>query len=803
MSSTPREVGTLIAVILKARNLPNKRHIGKQDPYCTISFNGDKRRTKAIKRGGQHPEWDEEIRFTLFEDTAVDPTLLNDDGTPPPPPPKKDERGSVKIKGGKSMALACYAEDLREPDLIGETMVDLTEVLTKGETDEWFTLMNKDKYSGEVYLELTFWSNEPAPAKKLTPKPKPQKQYGGPGSFVPSGESPTHFGDGSYQQSSSRMSSFSSKSDSRDTIPSSLRASSSLAKVDLYVPPYESRNHRQSGSMDSTTTDFSEFGVGSRRRTSMPPSQSYLPRPSSSVGFSEHSPMQPRPSYGYDHGSYSDGGSSYGYDRPMTPTVPYHEGSLSSSEIVPYQAPYESTLAPRPPMRHPRYSIPASSSGFMPIPTPTPAPSGFQPTSSFHNIQSQATGTSLIPPSSSTPAPFGFAPTPTPAPMGYGPPPSRLPVPTSSFPQSSFPVSMMPSSSYPSIPPSHSSQSSLSFPSYGGSGFAPHQVPQQPPAQLPPPASNATQPLVPPPPPLTTPQQSYSASYDQGQAIPPSASPSYIQTHTSPQTIHDSPSPVLGQQSGGRPLPTSAGPAGNHARRQSSLPVPPSTSVGGGFSPTGMTSFGYPTSSHGTQGLPPPPTHNNGLPAPPSPNPSNGLPTPPAPTQGIPPSSVNQPPAQPGYSNSLPPPPPKANVSFNSQTLPGPPPPLPFNSTRLPSSSFPPPPPPSQGTYQQQPVAPGKQSFIPPPPPPQSSSRRPSLPPPPMPYQQQSGFQSLPPPPPPPTMLAQRGQQEVAIAFPSANLSQVSYPGPLPRPPSQHLPPSSSYGYPVQGGSWQ
>lgn len=24
---------------------------------------------------------------------------------------------------------------------------------------EWFTLMNKDKYCGEVYLELTFWSN--------------------------------------------------------------------------------------------------------------------------------------------------------------------------------------------------------------------------------------------------------------------------------------------------------------------------------------------------------------------------------------------------------------------------------------------------------------------------------------------------------------------------------------------------------------------------------------------------------------------------------------------------------------------
>ena len=75
------------------------------------------------------------------------------------------------------MALACFAAD-KEPELIGETMVDLNEVLTKGETDgtfsnlsslsacsnflsEWFTLHNKDKYCGEVYLELTFWSNVP------------------------------------------------------------------------------------------------------------------------------------------------------------------------------------------------------------------------------------------------------------------------------------------------------------------------------------------------------------------------------------------------------------------------------------------------------------------------------------------------------------------------------------------------------------------------------------------------------------------------------------------------------------------
>lgn len=97
--------------------------------------NGEKRRTKAIKRGGQHPEWDEEIRFTLYEDVEdVLARTAKGDGTPPPPPPK-DAIVKKKIKGGKTMKLACYADDPREPDLIGETVVDLTEVLTKGETD--------------------------------------------------------------------------------------------------------------------------------------------------------------------------------------------------------------------------------------------------------------------------------------------------------------------------------------------------------------------------------------------------------------------------------------------------------------------------------------------------------------------------------------------------------------------------------------------------------------------------------------------------------------------------------------------
>lgn len=96
-----------------------------------VVLNGENRKTRAIKRGGQHPEWDEEIRFTIYEDSEA--LNLSDDGTPPPLPPKAG-RGPKKIQGGERMALACFAAD-KEPELIGETMVDLTEVLTKGETD--------------------------------------------------------------------------------------------------------------------------------------------------------------------------------------------------------------------------------------------------------------------------------------------------------------------------------------------------------------------------------------------------------------------------------------------------------------------------------------------------------------------------------------------------------------------------------------------------------------------------------------------------------------------------------------------
>lgn len=88
-----------------------------------------------MKKGGQHPEWDEELRFSLLEDTedVLARTAGGDDDEPPPVPSKTPVE--PKFNKNKKMRLAAYADDPREPELIGDVTVSLVDVLTKGETD--------------------------------------------------------------------------------------------------------------------------------------------------------------------------------------------------------------------------------------------------------------------------------------------------------------------------------------------------------------------------------------------------------------------------------------------------------------------------------------------------------------------------------------------------------------------------------------------------------------------------------------------------------------------------------------------
>ncbi|KAI0637795.1 hypothetical protein C8Q77DRAFT_389385 [Trametes polyzona] len=765
--STGRHIGTLIVVILKARNLPNKRHIGKQDPYCQVIFNGEKRRTKAIKRGGQHPEWDEEIRFELYEDTEDIPHIPElSDGPPPPPPPKSTTKGPPKVKGGKFMALACYAEDPREPDLIGETKVDLTEVLTKGETDEWFTVMNKDKYCGEVYLELTFWLDEPPPTKKANPKPN--GQYGGRGTFMPIGDSASSsLSDLDRYSVSSRLSASSSEI-RRENLPPSLRSSNS--RLDIYVAPYEStRSHNSS--VDGMMNEFAELRVepGSNRRQSMPAQMgSYVPRPASSLGLPDPYANGPPPAP--HQPTYSDGGGGYQYDYNAGPSQPYQPESAPLPD--PYQPAYEQNPPPsgfQPPQHgRPRYSLPATSSGFVPL--PTPAPSGFVP------LSSQPTG--FHPPPSTTPAPYGSAIVPSRIPSSsfssLPPPPvassgfvpiNQQPPPTSSFPP---PLGPSPSHYYPppqnppaSLPYSQTGQHSPSSYPQSGSPLPPSSsFPQH----TPPPSTSYTQnmptssfPHNPPPnayssqpgPPVSAPPPSQYPSYSpstpsippaHAQNVPPEQ-PQYMgRLNASPPHDNIPPPPPLaespskGHSTGSRPLPqpqASSQQFSGAGRRQSSLPIPPPSSQGYYNGNASQNQPAFPTAMN-YQSIPPPP---------------------PLPQQ------PNQP------QSSFP------QQNGHQFAPPGPPPPLP----------------PSQSQYSQ------GQTPTPP-------KRRPSLPPPPVGYQsqQQSAFQALPPPPPPPSLPSHLQYEPTSSYSPSSSTSgQSYYPGPPPRPP-QYLPPAGPP--PMNGG---
>lgn len=50
-------IGTLVAIMDRAKNLPNRRSMGKQDPYCAARLGKEAKKTATDRRGGQTPRW--------------------------------------------------------------------------------------------------------------------------------------------------------------------------------------------------------------------------------------------------------------------------------------------------------------------------------------------------------------------------------------------------------------------------------------------------------------------------------------------------------------------------------------------------------------------------------------------------------------------------------------------------------------------------------------------------------------------------------------------------------------------------
>lgn len=51
------DMGALVVVVDRAKNLPNLKTMGKQDPYCAARLGKEAKKTDTDRRGGQTPRW--------------------------------------------------------------------------------------------------------------------------------------------------------------------------------------------------------------------------------------------------------------------------------------------------------------------------------------------------------------------------------------------------------------------------------------------------------------------------------------------------------------------------------------------------------------------------------------------------------------------------------------------------------------------------------------------------------------------------------------------------------------------------
>ncbi|KAJ5780770.1 hypothetical protein N7457_005930 [Penicillium paradoxum] len=122
-------IGTLVCIIDRAKNLPNRKTMGKQNPYAAARLGKEAKKTQTDLRGGQTPRWDSELRFTVHESPDY-----------------------FKLK------VSVFNDD-KKTDLIGETWVDLQNLIIPGgsQNDHWHPLQYRGKYAGDIRIEMTYY----------------------------------------------------------------------------------------------------------------------------------------------------------------------------------------------------------------------------------------------------------------------------------------------------------------------------------------------------------------------------------------------------------------------------------------------------------------------------------------------------------------------------------------------------------------------------------------------------------------------------------------------------------------------
>lgn len=121
------ELGILVVVVLKARDLKDPHTFSKSDPLAAISLSNSAIAftTHTDARGGQTPVWDYECRFTVWQSL-----------------------------GPAEITISVYSDAEEEHRKIGTAKVKLEHWK---EFDDWVDLVDsRGNPAGEVFLEMTF-----------------------------------------------------------------------------------------------------------------------------------------------------------------------------------------------------------------------------------------------------------------------------------------------------------------------------------------------------------------------------------------------------------------------------------------------------------------------------------------------------------------------------------------------------------------------------------------------------------------------------------------------------------------------
>jgi hypothetical protein len=145
------EIGTLVVIVDRAKNLPNRKTIGKQNPYCAARLGKEAKKTETDHRGGQTPRWYVvEFNYNAANWTNSDPR-------------DQELRFTVHDSPDYFQLKVSVFNDDKRTDLIGETWISLQEVVVPGggQSDTWHNLSCKGKYAGEVRVEITYYDTRP------------------------------------------------------------------------------------------------------------------------------------------------------------------------------------------------------------------------------------------------------------------------------------------------------------------------------------------------------------------------------------------------------------------------------------------------------------------------------------------------------------------------------------------------------------------------------------------------------------------------------------------------------------------